>query len=257
MEPLVICEKSFPVLLDENGVPHVKLADLFEPFGLDVSSQAERLRKSAWARPGMIPGRRSDGKLTRFLCLPIEEVPMAFATLDANRVKPEYREPLISYQREVTRAVYSYIAKGGAVRPEAKPQQLLDLQQLIREMLREEPATDPSWPPEFTKRYEAWNGRAWRQGQPQPRSMRNANWFFYMMIFPPEILAVIKTRGIEEGCRLHQTLTDGPRGYLRRCLEQATKLADECKDETEWRTRMRRWYGKTPAQLAGQAALGL
>lgn len=252
-----ICGRQFPLVFDKNGVEHVKLRDLCAPFGLDAPSQISRLKEHAWARVGMIPSRRSDGKLARFQCLPLRRVPMFFATLDAGRVNEGFRPLLIRMQDESADAIADYFQHGGAIRREALPEQLVRLQQLIEEMLRPTPATDFIWPPGFVKRYEAWNGRAWREGDPQPFSMKSTNAFFYEMIFPPEVVDVLRKRGLEEACRLHQLLTDEPRGYVRRCLDQAAKLAEECASEREWRARMRRWYGKTKALLRGQSELSL
>ena len=107
------------------------------------------------------------------------------------------------------------------------------------------------------KRYEAWHGRLWQEGDSQPFSMKAANWFFYEMIFPAEVLAVIRERGLREACRYHQVLADAPRDYLQRELRIATVLADECGSETEWRRRMRRAYRKTSAARRGQRELDL
>ncbi len=160
-------------------------------------------------------------------------------------------------QNEAADAIDDYYRKGGAVRPGAAPMQLRSLADQIEALLRDVPLTEPIWPPKFVKRYEAWNGRVWSAGDRQPFSMRNANWFFYGMIFPAEVLAVIKNRGLEEGCRYHQVLRDVPRDYLGRQLEIAAAIADDCGSEGEWRIRMRRVYGKTKADLMGQGGLSL
>jgi hypothetical protein len=248
---------GFPLIRDADQVEHVKVFDLCAPFGLKPGTQTERLKNQAWARPRVIGSRRSDGKLTKFSCIPLESVPMFFATLDASRVNATHRPQLVEMQREVARALADYYLHGGAVRPTAMPSQLLDLRARIDEILRPVPATDPVWPARFTKRYEAWHGRAWQPGDPQPFSMKAANWFFYEMVFPRDVLAVIRARGLEEGVRYHQVLADVPRDYLGRQLDIAAVLADECGSETEWRKRMRRVYGRTKADLLGQGSLSL
>jgi hypothetical protein len=256
-EMIPIGGKDFPIVLDKDGTEHVKLRELCEPFGLSDKSQRDRLKHHAWARGVMIGTRRSDGKRATFLCLPLRRVPMFFATLDASRVNATFRPALVRMQDVVADAIDDYYRNGGAVRAEALPEQLRALKLKIDEILRVEPATDFVWPAAFCKRYEAWHGRRWSAGDPQPFSMRSANRFFYEMIFPPEILAIVRERGLDEGCRYHQTLNDAPRDYLRRNLDVATKLAEECGSESEWRARMRRWHGKTKASLRGQGELGL
>lgn len=254
---ITIHGRAFPLLVDADGVEHIKLTELCDPFGLDVDSQRKRLRETGWARPVKITSRRSDGKKADFMCVPLEQVPMYFATLSPGHVNEEFRPVLIAMQKEVAKAVGDYYLRGGAVRPSALPEDLRALSAKIDEILRAKPLTDPVWPAAFVKRYQSWHGRSWKEGDPQPFSMKAANWFFYRMIFPREVLGVIRERGLVEGCRYHQVLADVPRDYLQRELRLATVLADECASEIEWRARMRRAYGKTKAMLAGQGSLGL
>ena len=256
-QSITIHGHAFPLLVDGDGVEHVKLVSLSEPFGLDVDSQRKRLNATAWATPVKITSRRSDGKKTGFLCIPLEQVPMYFATLSPGHVNDEFRPALIAMQKDVAKAVGDYYLRGGAIRPGALPDQLRDLSAKIDEILRKEPLTDAVWPVAFVRRYEAWHGRTWKEGNPQPFSMKAANWFFYRMIFPREVLVVVRDRGLFEGCRYHQVLADAPRDYLQRELRIATVLAEECGSEVEWRQRMRRAYGKTKAQMNGQESLSL
>ncbi len=257
MGDLVICEKSFPVLFDKDGVEHVTLRDLCEPFGLDQGSQGVRLKKSGWAKVAIITTFRSGGKRYPVPCLPLKSVPMFFASLEPARVNAGFRSALITMQSESTDALYNYYARGGAIRREAPLRQLLELQKILEEFIRDVPAVDFIWPPALMKRYEAWHGRPWKAGDRPPFSMKAANGFFWRMVFPPAVLAVLREKGLEEACRFHQVLTDEPRGYVRRCLDVATKLAEDSSTEVEWRARMRRWFGKTKSLLAGQSELGL
>jgi hypothetical protein len=256
-EAITISKQAFPIVLSKDNVEHVKVADLCAHLGLAANGQRERLKKAPWATGKMILSVRKSGKSESFFCVPLRTVPMFFATLDASRVKPAFRDALIAMQVEAADAIADYYLKGGAIRAGAPPSQLLTLQEQIAMMLRAEPLADPVWPDRFVKRYEAWNGRAWRAGDRQPYSMQSANWFFYQMIFPAEVLPVIKTKGLEEGARYHQVLADAPRDYLVRELDFASKLADDCGSEREWRQRMRRAYRKTTPTLRGQGDLDL
>lgn len=257
MSDLTICNQTFPIILDEVGEEHVTLVHLCQPFGLKVQSQRERLEKTGWATLPMIGGVRTSGKRTKFHCLSLDHVPMFFATLDPGRVNPEHREPLVAMQREAARAVGDYYRRGGAIRPTALPQQLVELQRFIDEVLREKPLLIPMWPDRFVRRYATWHGVTWKAGESQPRSMASANDFIYRMIFPGDVYAIVKARGIEEACRYHQTLADVPRDYMQRQWDVICALADESITETEWRTRMRRAYRKTKSDLAGQPGLFL
>jgi hypothetical protein len=182
---------------------------------------------------------------------------MFFMTLSPGHVNEEFRAVLVELQNEAADAIDDYFMRGGAIRPSAPTSQLEALYHHIEEILRAVPLTDPAWPDRFVRRYEAWNGRTWSPGDRQPYSMKSANHFFYEMIFEPEVLAVIKARGLKEGVRYHQVLNDAPRDYLLRNLDFATKLADDCGSEQEWRTRMRRAYEKTREERAGQRRLAI
>lgn len=254
---IVVAGKAFSLLVDADGVEHVKLRDLCEPFGLKPDGQRERLENTGWATLQKIWGVRTSGKKAAFVCLPLEQVPMYFATLSPGHVAEDFRPALVAMQREAAGALSDYYRNGGAVRPGALPEQLRDLQLKIDEILRSEPLTDAVWPARFVKRYEAWHGRAWKKGDAQPYSMKAANWFFYEMIFPEPVLDVIRARGLAEGCRYHQIVADAPRDYLIRQLDFATMLADDCGSESEWRARMRRAFRKTAAHRLGQAELDL
>lgn len=256
-ESITIHDQTFGIVRDTNGVEHVTLPALCEPFDLVVQGQRRRLEETSWGRLEKISTRRSDGKKATVWCLPLRRVPMFFATLSPGHVEPTMRPALEAMQCEAADAVGDYYLRGGAIRPSALPAQLLDLQSKLEEILRATPLDDAIWPPAFVKRYEAWHGRSWKEGNPQPYSMKAANWFFYEMIFPAEVLAVIRARGLQEGCRYHQVLADAPRDYLQRELRIASVLAGECGSESEWRARMRRAYGKTRAALRGQEGLDL
>jgi hypothetical protein len=116
----------------------------------------------------------------------------------------------------------------------------------LREGLRLERATDYIWPDRFVAQYCKWNGIEWKSGQRHPLSMKNANGFFYQMVFPPHILAVIRDKRLSFGekCRVHQTMTDKPREWLRAQLDIAVAFAETSISEQQWRRKMARFYGK-------------
>jgi len=109
---------------------------------------------------------------------------------------------------------------------------------------REKPLNETIWPARFTRQYCRWNGVPWKEGQSQPLSMKSANGFFYSMIFPYPVLVELRNKGLEAACKLHQILTDKPRGYLAAQLDVAVALAETSISETQWRRRMRAFYRK-------------
>lgn len=248
---------SFPILLDALGVEHVKVKDLCEPFELNVQAQTRRLEDAPWATLAKIASVRSSGKRTNFWCLPLRRVVMFFATLSPGHVSEAFRPILIAMQNEVSDAIDDYYRKGGAIRTSSTMAQLLELQEQIQALIRDIPLEDSIWPSEFVRQYAKWHHLSWQEGERQPFSMKAANWFFYEMIFPAHVLAVIRDKGLEAGARYHQILTDGPRDYVVRKLEVATVLALDCPTEKVWRDRMRRAFKKTKGHLRGQRELNI
>lgn len=254
---LAIHGHTFDLVFDADGVEHVTLKALCEPFGLKVQGQTDRLVDAAWARVQKICTRRSDGKKQAFACLRLDDVPMFFATLSPGHVKPEVREALIIMQREAAGALASYYRHGGAVRPDATLEQLERLNAHIESIIRPVPLTDTIWPDNFVRKYALWHGYRWTPGDRHPFSMKGANSFFYRMIFPEEVLVVIKAQGLKMGARYHQVITDGPRDYLQRQLEIVTAIALDCQSEAQWRRRVAKLYGKSAADLIGQQEIFL
>jgi P22_AR N-terminal domain len=253
--PFKVCGQEFTVLLDDAGEEHVKVSELAEKAGLGRVSQQERVSGARWARCRKIRHRGSDGKEREFLCIPVKKTVMFYATLEPSRASAEFRPILERFQDEISDAVHDYIANGGAVRPSASTEQLRRLSDHIGELLRDRPAEDAIWRPGFVARYAKWHGLKWSPGERHPASMRSANHFFYQMIFEPEVYDVVREQAFEWICKYHQTIKDKPRDYVRTQLETAEKIAEECDTEKSWRTRMRRWYKKTKADLARQTYL--
>lgn len=128
----------------------------------------------------------------------------------------------------------------GVVRPNAEDWFV----SFMRDGLRKVPATDSIWPPRFVSQYCRWNGIAWKEGQRHPFSMQSANGFFYSMIFPTEVVRIIREKGLDAGCKHHQTLTNKPRGYLSAQLDVSVAIAQSSISEKQWRRRMLAFYGK-------------
>ena len=254
---ITVADWTFPVLVHSDGERYVPIAKLCESLGLDESGQRARLKKAGWATQGKISSVGSSGKRRTFSCLHIGESPMFFATLDGGHLDEPRRAALVRFQSVARKALQDYFAQGFAIHPEVEPEQVSALARWAEEFFAKIAATDPAWPAQLTKRYASWHGRAWREGDAQPKSMRSFNGFFYTMIFPKDVIVMIRARSLEEACRYHQTMTNGPRDYLKRQLELVTALAEGCRSERECRARMRIAYKKTRPHMSGTLDLGL
>ena len=91
---ITIHNHVFGIVRDNDGVEHVTLTALCEPFGLKVDGQRSRMAATSWGTLHKIWSRRSDGKNTAFWSLPLRRVPMFFATLSPGHVDPDRRAAL-------------------------------------------------------------------------------------------------------------------------------------------------------------------
>lgn len=240
-----IYSQRFSLIVDDAGIEHVKVKDLCEPFGIDARAQQQRLERLPWAMSCKITGLRSNGRKHVFSCIPLRRVPMFFATLSPGHFGEEHRDAIVAMQVEAADAVAAYYIDGGTINPRASRSQLEQFAETLASYFRDEPTSEPIWPDAFVRRYAEWHGTIWKPGSRHPFSMRSANWFLYTMIFPSQVLEVIRSKGLAEGVRYHQMLTDAPRNYLAAKLELAAGIAEACRTEKQWRQTMARIHGKS------------
>ncbi|MBP8000044.1 MAG: phage antirepressor N-terminal domain-containing protein [Chloroflexi bacterium] len=94
------------VVIDEAGrqVVYVPVRPLVEYMGLSWSGQRERIKRdavlSAMAQGVRVTRTPEQGGSQVMLCLPLDYINGFLFGINANRVKPELRERLITYQRE-------------------------------------------------------------------------------------------------------------------------------------------------------------
>lgn len=60
---------------------------------------------------------------------------MLLATIDENRVAPDVRSKLVTYQAEVADAIESYFIRGGAINPRATEEQLVSIANITERRL--------------------------------------------------------------------------------------------------------------------------
>jgi len=85
-----------------NDVPYVAMKPICENIGLDWKSQHRKITTHPVLKSTMVMMTTvaEDGKLRDMLMLPVKFLHGWLFSIDSNRVKPEIRDLLISYQRE-------------------------------------------------------------------------------------------------------------------------------------------------------------
>ena len=107
--------KEFPVdffgetltgYLTEEGHASIPLRRLCESLGIEVSSQRQRILHNPVLAESLIPLMiptefRNRIRLQKVLCLDSKKLFYWLSTLDTSRIKPEKRDQIIAYQRQL------------------------------------------------------------------------------------------------------------------------------------------------------------
>lgn len=114
-----------------DGVVFVAVRPVCEMLGLSWSGQFERLQRAPWAIMSRV---RTESRFSSLSAgkRPARDTVMIdrrtfvtwLATLDVDRLRPEYREQLESFQKESAKALDAYWFEGGVVNPRATEDQL-------------------------------------------------------------------------------------------------------------------------------------
>lgn len=96
------------------AIPLRRLCDL---LGVDVDTQAKKLRASSWATTVIMPVVAEDGKLRDVLCIHRRSIALWAASINANKVAPDLRPKLVAYQIECADILADhFLGKRGAPR---------------------------------------------------------------------------------------------------------------------------------------------
>lgn len=105
-------------VVDHNGQPHTPLKPIAEGMGLDWRGQHAKITANT-ARWGVeiisIPSASGQQDTA---CLPLPKLPGWLMTIHANKVRPEIRDRIITYQNECDDALWDYWTRGEAHREE-------------------------------------------------------------------------------------------------------------------------------------------
>lgn len=110
--------------LQTDGVRLVALRPISDYFGLDWSTQLQKLKGKSWATVGIFPTVGADGRAREMSGVDRRTLGMWLATLDENRVAEDRRADLIAYQAEAADAWDAYLHQGAAINPRASEHQL-------------------------------------------------------------------------------------------------------------------------------------
>jgi hypothetical protein len=113
METMVVKfqKDNLVCVVDENNVPHVAVANICEAIGINLKKAKESIQNHPILGPeGTIQTLQvigSDQKRDYF-CLPLHFINGWLFSISSNKVKPEAREKLITYQKECYKVLFEY-----------------------------------------------------------------------------------------------------------------------------------------------------
>lgn len=97
--------------------PYVAMRPIVENLGIRWSGQHAKLvgNKEVWGV--QIIWTPSKSGMQETLVMPIEKLPLFFATIKPNKVHSDLRPKIIRYQKECAKALWAYWTRGSAVNP--------------------------------------------------------------------------------------------------------------------------------------------
>lgn len=131
-------------LVAHDGQPYVPMRPVVQGMGIDWKSQHVKLNSSGrFCVVEITTQMPGDDQARAVTCMPLRKLPGWLMTIHVNKVKPELREKITSYQNECDDVLWDYWTKGIAENPRAKfvqnPGDVLTDEQaeVLRRMLKE------------------------------------------------------------------------------------------------------------------------
>ncbi|MCB5195513.1 phage antirepressor N-terminal domain-containing protein [Deefgea salmonis] len=100
----------------------VSVRHLCEAFGIDSRTQRRKMANNPRWTWGHMTSHDTAGRPQEMVTLPLEQVPAFLNSINSNKVKPEVRQALLTYQDECTKALFSYWTTGKAEQQTAAAQ---------------------------------------------------------------------------------------------------------------------------------------
>lgn len=124
------------ITIQHDGKPYVAMKPIVEAIGLDWRSQLQRIKRHPILSASVViitTQLESDSQRREISFLPLSMLNGWLFGVDANRVKPEIRETLLTYQRECFDALNDYWNKGAAINPRKTltPEMQRHIQELV------------------------------------------------------------------------------------------------------------------------------
>lgn len=106
------------LVINHNGQPYTAMKAIVEGMGMSWQPQHEKLKSSRFQSTiTEIVTVAEDGKQRAMTCLPLRKLAGWLMTIHPNKVKPEIRANVITYQNECDDALWDYWTQGVAVKP--------------------------------------------------------------------------------------------------------------------------------------------
>lgn len=101
------------VIIEQTA--YVAMKPIVEGMGLDWDKQLQRIKEHPVLGPQLSPIKgvvAEDGKRREMMCLPEDALPFWMALVNSNKVRPEIRDKIITYQREAYKVLHQAFSKG-------------------------------------------------------------------------------------------------------------------------------------------------
>lgn len=125
------------ITIQQDGIHYAAVKPIAENIGLDWKSQHKRITRDDVLNSVMVimTTTGTDGKQYDMTCLPIDYLNGWLFGIDAKRVKPEIKAPLIQYKMQCYKVLHDYWHTGQAIHPSANeelPSSVKDRNGLIK-----------------------------------------------------------------------------------------------------------------------------
>lgn len=100
-----------------NQINFVAMKPVVEGMGLDWDKQLQRIKEHPVLGPQLSPIRgvvAEDGKRREMMCLPEDALPFWMALVNSNKVRPEIRDKIVTYQLEAYKVLHDAFKRGVA-----------------------------------------------------------------------------------------------------------------------------------------------
>lgn len=112
-------------VLEDEGRKWVAITPICNAVGVESAKQAAKLKRNPQFNPRHMVGGSQDGKQRDMLCIPLEEVAMWLCGINANKVRPEIRDALISFQKWCQLKLFE------AMSSDSSAKEVADLKELV------------------------------------------------------------------------------------------------------------------------------